>query len=187
MNHIRLHFSLALVLWIVAGCASSPDVVPESLESQIDKAVTFDQVIANPDAYRGKVVVIGGEVLKAKGLKDGTQLEVLQLPLDSFQRPTPQRTESRGRFLALNKDFLDPATFTDGVPVTIVAEVTGSAVQHLDEVDYRYPTLEIRHLHVWDDARDQNFPNSGPRFGVFGGVGMGGGRTGGGIGIGTGF
>lgn len=174
---------------LMVGCASSPDVIPEALEPQIDRNVTFNQIVADPEAYKGKTVVIGGEVLKAKGLRGGTQLEVLQLPLESTQRPTPQRTQSQGRFLAQNKEFLDPATFTDGMPVTIVAEVTGSATQRLDEVEYRYPTLEIKHLHIWDAADDQNLSASRPWFGVFGGVGMGGGRTGGGggVSIGTGF
>jgi len=158
------------------------------MESQIDKTVSFNQVIADPDAYRGKTVLIGGEVLKAKGEKDGTQLEVLQLPLESSHRPTTQRTGSRGRFLAFNRGFLDPATFADGTPVTIVGEVTGVRTQQLDETEYRYPTIEIKHLHVWDDtAYDQ--PASRPWFGIFGGVGVGGGGTGGGggVSIGTGF
>ena len=169
----------------MSGCGTSPDVIPESLEPQIDKTVTFNQVIADPGAHKGKLVVLGGEVLKAKGTKGGTQLEVLQLPLDNTQRPEPVRTESHGRFLAFNREFLDPAQFVDGTPVTIVGEITGASTQRLDEVEYRYPTVEIKHLHVWD-PNDQ-LPPWRPSVGVFGGVGMGSGRTGGGVGIGTGF
>jgi len=178
---------LFALLASVSGCGSSPDVIPESLQPQIDKTVTFNQVIADPGAYKGKLVVLGGEVLKAKGTKGGTQLEVLELPLDNGQRPEPLRTASHGRFLAFNREFLDPAQFVDGTPVTIVGEITGASIQHLDEVEYRYPTVEIKHLYVWDNSSD-SYPSAyGPRIGVFGGVGVGGGRTGGGVGIGTGF
>lgn len=180
-----LFLFLTLVVW--SGCASS-DVVPESLEPQIDKNLTFEQVLKSPDSYRGRVFVVGGEVLKAKRLKEGTQLEVLQLPLDDDQRPVAQRTGSRGRLLANQLEFLDPATFPDGTPVTMVAEVTGATTDRLDEAEYRYPTVEIKHLHIWKEPRDDYPRNPGPWWGVFGGVGIGGGtRSGGGISIGTGF
>ena len=80
------------LLAVAAGCATS--VIPESLEPQVDKTVTFSQVLEAPDSYRGKVVVWAGEVLKAKAMKGGTQLEVLQLPLDDEQGPVTDRMES---------------------------------------------------------------------------------------------
>ncbi|ULA69550.1 MAG: Starvation lipoprotein Slp -like [Nitrospira sp.] len=167
-----------------AGCATS--VVPESLEPQVDKAVTFSQVVEAPDFHRGKLIVVGGEVLRAKALKGGTQLEVLQLPLDGDQEPVSNRIESKGRFLAVQKEFLDPATIAEGTRVTIVGEVTGSSVEKMDEADYRFPTLDIKHLHRWDAKRVEEAPASGPWWNVFGGVGFGGGgsRSGGGISIG---
>lgn len=173
-----------LLAW--AGCVSGPEI-PESLEPQIDKSVTFTQVLQSPEAYTGRTVVVGGEVLSARGLKEGTQLEVLQLPLGDRQRPAAQRTESQGRFLALSRDSVDPAKFADGTPVTIVGEVTGAQTGRLDETDYRYPTLDVKYLYVWDKRREQEPWRSGPRFGVFGGVGMGGGGTVGGGGVGIGF
>lgn len=177
---------LGMALLALTGCASGPEI-PESLEPQIDKTVTFNQVLQSPESYRGKLVVIGGEVLAAKGVKEGTQLEVLQLPLSDAQRPAAQRTASQGRFLALHRDSVDPATFTDGTPVTIVGEVTGAQTGRLDETDYRYPTLDVKYLYVWDKRRDQEPWTSGPRWGVFGGVGMGGSGTIGGGGVGIGF
>jgi outer membrane lipoprotein len=171
-----------------AACASS-DVIPESLEQQIDKNVTFNQVAQSPDSYRGRTIIVGGEVLHARRLREGTQLEVLQLPLDDDHRPVGQRTESQGRLLATQQDFLDPATLPNGTPVTMVAEVTGMTTDRLDETEYRYPTMEIKHLHIWKDRPDPYAYNRGPWWGIFGGVGIGGGgtRSGGGISIGTGF
>lgn len=182
----RAFSALCVFLIGVAGCAAP--VIPESLEPQIDRSVTFGQVLESPDTYRGRTVLWTGEVLKAKALHGGTELEVLQLPATDDQAPVPQRTESKGRFLALNKTFLDPATFTDGTRVTIVGEVTGATMGKLDEADYRYPTVEVKHLHRWEDRRTADPRGSGPFLGVFGGVGVGAGtRGGGGISIGTGF
>ena len=183
MMHILQALLVGMAV-MVAGCA--PSVIPETLEPQIDNAVTFNQIVESPDSYRGKVVVLGGEILKAKALKGGTQLEVLQLPLDSDQEPVTDRMESRGRFLAVQKEFLDPATIAEGTRVTVVGEVTGSMVDKMDEADYRFPTLDVKHLHRWDAKRAEERSPQGPWWNVFGGVGFGGGgsRSGGGISIG---
>ena len=187
MDMSRVSSSLVLILLAIAvsGC-SSHSIVPETLEAQVDKTLTFPELIASPTSYQGRVVVVGGEVLKAKRLKEGTQIEILQLPLNKDQEPTPDRTQTQGRLLALQPEFLDPATLAEGTRITMVGEVTGAKTDRLDDVDYRYPTLTVKHWHIWppptyDDRR------GGPSFGVFGGVGVGGGggtRSGGGFGLG---
>ncbi len=187
MKLCSIRFLTTAMLALAAGCAST-SIIPEPLEQQIDKSVTFSQVLESPDSSRGKTVVWGGEVLKAKAMKGGTQLEVLQLPLDDDQGPVNERMESKGRFLAWQKEFLDPATIAEGTRVTIVGEVTGAAVEEMDEADYRYPTLDVKHLHRWEVRRADEPRTAGPWYGIFGGIGLGGGgRSGGGISIGTGF
>ena len=186
-THMMIRILQALLIGmsaLAAGCATP--VIPESLAPQIDRAVTFNQIVVSPESYRGKVVVVGGEILKAKALKGATQLEVLQLPLDRDEEPVTDRMESKGRFLALQKEFLDPATIAEGTRVTIVGEVTGSSVEKMDEADYRFPTVEVKHLHRWDAKKAEERSTAGPWWNVFGGVGFGGGgtRSGGGIGIG---
>ena len=103
------------------------------------------------------------------------------MPLDDSDRPSSQRQASQGRFLAFESSFLDPATLSDQPQVTIVGEVTGLDSAQLDEVEYRYPTLAIKHLHIWDAQSVEQ--NQG--FGI--GLGIGGGGGGFGGGIGTGF
>ena len=168
---------------LLFGC-SSQRIVPESMEPLIDKTVSFRDLLVSPESYKGRVLVLGGEVLNAKRLRDGTQIELLQLPLEDGERPSHDRQQSQGRFLALQQEFLDPATMVQGTRVTIVGEVSGSKTDHLDDVEYRYPTLIVKHLHVW---RVQSYSQrrSGPSVGIFGGMGVGGGsRGGGGFGIG---
>ena len=172
-----------IIAALATGCAAREQVVPESLQNQVDQSVTFEQLKESPESYRGRLVVLGGEVLKAKRLKDGTQLEVLQLPLEDGQ-PTAPRNESQGRFLAVQKDFLDPATIADETRVTVVGEVTGTTTQHLDEMEYRYPTVEVKHLKVWEASPVYQRP-ARPRWGIYGGAGTGGGY--GGVGVGIGF
>jgi outer membrane lipoprotein len=176
----RRHFYSA---WLVAGillsACSSQRIVPESMEPLVDRTVSFRDVLASPESYRGRVLVLGGEVLKAKRLQDSTQIELLHLPLEHGEEPSLDRQQSQGRFLALQQEFLDPATVVEGTRVTIVGEVSGSKTDRLDDVEYRYPTLILKHLHVWPV---QSYGQRQPGFsiGVFGG----GASRGGGFGIG---
>ena len=183
-----LFLPIVFVAAATAGCQSSPPAIPEPLASQVDTSVSFAQLKESPDSYRGRLVALGGQVLSAKRLKDGTRMEILQLPFDKSYRPAPDRSASQGRFYAFSKEFLDPATLTDGPPITLVGEVTGSQEGRLDEADYRYPTVDVKHLTVWDErAEPHAYGRPGVGVGVFGGVGMGGGGTRGGVGFGLGF
>jgi len=133
---------------LLAACQQNK-VVPPSMESQVDKQLAFAQLKESPDSNRGHLVVLGGTVLSAKRLKDGTRIEILQLPLDAYQAPGWERTASEGRFLAIQREFLDPATLPAGTRVTVVGEVLGATTLPLDETEYVYPTVEIKHLKVW--------------------------------------
>ena len=168
------------------SCVASPSPVPKSLEGSVDQTVMFSQLLEKPESYRQKVVMLGGQVLSAERLGHATRLEVLQLPLVEGGQPTDRLNESLGRFIALEPTFLDPAKLPLQTKVTIVGEVTGSTQDKVGEMDYRFPTLLIKHLHVWEDTPAPLAPVGSPTIGIFGGRGSGG-RAGGGVGIGIGF
>lgn len=176
-----------MVSVLLVGCASER-VVPDALEPTVDRTVTFGEVIEAPESYQGRVLVLGGEVLKAKRLKDGTQIELLQLPLDNGDRPILNRQQSGGRFFAIQQEFLDPATIAVGTKMTIVGEVSEAKTDQLDDVEYRYPVLIVKHLHTWQEQQSDDYGRAYPypRFSI--GIGGGtGGRIGGGGGVGIGF
>ena len=174
-----------LILPLIAlGCSSSPVRIPETLEPQIDQNLTFTEVLTSPESYKGHLILLGGRILNAKRLKEGTQVELLQLPLNKYQEPTTDLTLSQGRVLVLHQKFLDPATLMPGMLVTFVGEVSGATTDKLDDVDYRYPTLTVKHWYVWSPATVDD-RRGWPYFSVFGGMGVGGwSRGGGGFGIG---
>lgn len=172
--------SLWVATFILVTACSSQRVVPESLEPLVDRTVSFHELLSTPESYQGKVVVLGGVVLKAKRLKTGTQIELLQLPLDTRERPILDRQQSQGRFLAIQQEFLDPATIVEGTAMTIVGEMFGAKTDYLDDVEYLYPVVTIKHLHSWlAPSYDNAQPR--PRFsiGLGGGTGIGVGGSGG--------
>lgn len=141
--------ALVLCAALLGACVGPDAFVPVALREQVDRELSFAQLKERPAAFEGKLVIYGGMVLSAKRLKEATRLEVLQLPLDGSLVPVEPLTESAGRFLAFQKQFLDPATLPPGTAVTVVGEVTGVTTLPLDEIEYDYPTLEIKALKVW--------------------------------------
>ena len=133
--------TIALLVMLV-GCASTQ-------ETEDKQALTFLQVKEAPGSYQGQSAVFGGKVLTARRHKDGTRIEILQLPLDRSTRPGYDLTQSQGRFIAIYREFLDPATIPPGTRVTVTGEVSGSITQPLDETDYTYPVLTIKRVQVW--------------------------------------
>jgi outer membrane lipoprotein len=153
--------ALCLLLYLSAACAQSAHqsgrdvldrVLPDHLQQQVDQSVSFAELKANPAAYQGKTIMVSGIVVKSKRVKDRTEVEVLQIPTGSGAVPRKDRTKSQGRFLAVKSgEFLDPAVVDPGTPITVVGEVGPAVTRSMDEGEYTYPVLEIKHLVDWDE------------------------------------
>ena len=163
---------LGVCLVFMSGC-SGVQVVPKDLEEQVNRDISFVQLLEAPLDHKGQILVIGGQVLSAKRLKDGTQIEVLQLPLDRNMKPGGSLQKSQGRFIALQEEFLDPATLPSGTRVTVVGEVSGMVTLPLDETTYDFPTLVIKRLTVWPPISTYRvlcpYPYGYPYWGPYGG------------------
>ena len=144
-------------LLIASGCATGDNLEPSG------PRVTYAQLKATPETYKGQTITLGGKVLSAKRLKEETRIEILQLPLVSSLKPNVDLSTSQGRFLATKKEFLDPATTPSGTFLTVTGEVTGSAILPLDEMDYTYPIVEIKNLRVW--PKEEEPPHIRPYIG----------------------
>jgi len=156
---ILILLQLAFTVIISAGCAPP---FSKTLLDKVETKLAFSELFKAPENHIGKMVMVGGTIVDVKNLKEGTQIEVLQKPLDGEGRPE-MTDETGGRFLFVSQTYLDAAVYHRGRSISIIGEVTGSKVQPLGEIDYRYPVLTARELHLWS-------PSSGPRFSI--GVGM---------------
>ena len=149
----------ALSLWFLAflfllgGCAS---VVPRELRKEVDRSISFEELRMNPNAYLGRVVLLGGEIIETENLQDETQLEMLQKPLGDGDMPV-DTGESEGRFLISYPGYLDPAIYSSGRYVTAVGEVLGLQSLKIGEAEYQAPIISGKFVHLW--------PKTGPYYG----------------------
>ncbi len=135
-----------LLLVILSGCATI--IKPQELRGMAQEKIALAQVVKNPEAYKGRTVLWGGKIMRVVNKKEGTLIEVLQLPLDINDRPKDVDT-SQGRFLALQPGYLDVAIYRPGREVTIVGKVQAIKKLPLGEIEYSYPFLKVKGIHLW--------------------------------------
>ena len=106
---------------ISAGCVP---LISRELRREMSPDITFKDVIKNPDAHKGKTILISGIILGSKNTKKGTLIEILQKPANIDGRPKDV-DDSDGRFLALYDGYLDTAIYSSGRDVAVAGEITG--------------------------------------------------------------
>lgn len=142
---MRIRAILALLfMLLLAACTHL--ISDKSLE-RADRSVKFGDLRKDPDAFRGKFIILGGLVTSVRQNREGVQLEVVEYPLDSEEMPDVTG-ESGGRFLVNLPPDVGYATFKPGVLVTMAGEVVGKEVRSLDKMEYAYPVLVVKEIHI---------------------------------------
>ena len=148
-------FLLFSLIFLLSGCAH---VISKDLRTNADASLTFSQVHQNPNTYKGKSVVWGGEIIETVNQKDGTtQIELFQRPLGWREEPK-EALASEGRFLILVEKYLDPYLFRRGRKITVAGEILGEKIKPLGEMDYRYPLLLSKQINLWEEYYYRPYP-----------------------------
>jgi outer membrane lipoprotein len=96
-------------------------------------------------------VIWGGEIIETAIQKEGGALiETYQRPLN-FRGEPDENAASEGRFLIRVENYLDPYIYRRGRRITVAGEVLGERIKPVGEMDYRYPLLAARQIHLWEE------------------------------------
>ena len=141
-----LVISATLGALIVTGCAH---VISEQLRLQVPPELTFKEVSRGPAKYQGKIVLWGGVIIKSTNSKEGTLIEVLEKPL-GFRGQPKDVDVSEGRFLILHPKYLDTAIYAQDREITVAGKVIGERTLPLGEIEYSYPVIAPKEMHLWE-------------------------------------
>lgn len=145
------HNSLRIIVgWLALvgiGCAHT---ISEGMRQQATPPIPFKQLHADPEAYKERVVILGGRILEVHNTDEGTRLEILQKPLTPYEQPqVGEYTE--GRFMADCEIYLDPAVYTTNRDITIAGRVLGAYEGQVDEATYLYPLISCQEIRLWPE------------------------------------
>jgi outer membrane lipoprotein len=163
VNRILTFVQGMIAIWVLVGCASA---ISQQSRDQVTLEAAFSDIIKNPQSLAGEVVLLGGKIIATTPHDRGTELVVLQLPLDVGSRPKTS-SQSEGRFLVQAADFMDPAVYAPDRYITLVGKISGVEERPLGQTVYRYPELALIEIKLWPEE----VPRSEPRFQF--GFGMG--------------
>ena len=155
----------ACIWGLVLGCAAG---IPPQLARQVSWNLGFPEIRRYPEAYRGRLIALGGIVTHIEAADEGYRANVSELPFEPSGRYRPAVDQlPRGRFIVLIPGQAFSSDLRPGAEVTVVGEVLGAGTLSEVGVDDSMPLLEARHLKVWG-------PSWWPRFqiGVWGGIGI---------------
>jgi outer membrane lipoprotein len=148
----RVHRTVrTLLVSGIAGlmlCACAP-VISQQVMDQVDRNITYGALAAQPDEFKGKMVLLGGTIVQAVPKPAETEIVVVQKQVSSDGEPR-LTDKSEGRFLVVVDRFLDPAIYASGRDITVAGEVRGSVLRRLGEIDYRYPVIAASELYLWN-------------------------------------
>lgn len=147
--------ALAMIVLLFAGSCAYP--IAKQLRAQAQKEnLTFARVLENPEAFKGGIVLWGGKIIETKNHEQGSELIMLQTPLDFWGMPKAART-SQGRFIIQSSRFFDPQIYTADKKITLAGEVLGAQERALGKTTYTYPVVRIREIHFWESS---DYPDS---------------------------
>lgn len=144
-----LRWPWGLVFLILWGCQHP---IQREYREEAVRDVPFQEIRRDPSAYVGSTVIWGGEVIETVNLPRETEIIILQTPLGREGRPE-EPIRSEGRFIARAPDFLDPDVYEKGRRVTVAGEITGVESRPLGKMEYAYPILRIRQIHLWREEQ----------------------------------
>ena len=137
----------AAALAILAGCVPT---ISTTLQREAGRQPGFAELAAHPENYQGRLVVLGGEVMKVEPAGRGSLMEVNQFRLDDRLYPAGAglyggRAPSGGTFEVQSGEYLSPDKYQPGSRITVAGTVAG---QHGG-----FLLLKAQEIHFWEGPR----------------------------------
>ena len=157
----RLWALLLGVMLLLGGCASV------EFEDTADRLPWTPRDVAGASGSVSGTVVWGGRIVAIENLSDGTEFQVLALPLNSGNVPDVDAS-SVGRFVAWYPGFLEPEDYAPGRYVSLAGRLEGRVEGSVGDTAILLPYVRTAQVHLW--PRDLGLWNN--RWSVGVGVGI---------------
>ncbi len=140
--------AMVLLLWLWPQLAAAASPVPTELYAEVDHGLRPATVLADPEGYHGRTLLLGGLVERTVSDVAGVTVEIACWRLDRDDRPEAP-DPATGRILASGGN-LDGARLQPGRLVTLVATVVGTGTA----ASGMLPQVQIRFVYPWPTAAE---------------------------------
>ncbi len=147
---MRKFLFLVAAFFLISSCTH---VISRPMREEARMDVPFSEMKENIDKYKGELFILGGIIVNTKNTDEGSIIEAVHTNVNSYGNIIDPDVSS-GRFMALEKGYLDPLIYKKGRYITVAGVLTGSRTKKIGEFDYNYPLLEIRELYLWKEEKE---------------------------------
>jgi len=109
-----------ILILALGGCGPA---ISTSLQQEASPRVSFAELASHPDNYKGRLEILGGEVMSVQPWEKGSLLTVDQRQLDD--RLYPIGTSSGGTFLVESDEWLNSNWYVPKSKVVVAGVVQG--------------------------------------------------------------
>jgi outer membrane lipoprotein len=149
----KIYFISVIILTALLSCA--PVFKREIMDTALID-IPLSSIRQNPDAYKGRVFIIGGLIVSTKITENGSLIEAIYVPVDSLGYLKDIK-HANGRFLAIlpkEKGLLDPVIYRQGREITVAGKFVEMQTGKIGEMQYAYPFFEIKDIHLWEERKE---------------------------------
>jgi len=153
-------YLIVLSAFFLVSCAHI--ISKENVDLSV-KDVPFSKIQETPESYMDRIFVLGGFIAKTVNTKQGSEIEIVQNPIDSFGSVI-ERDLSEGRFIVTTTKHLDRLIYIKGRSITMAGKLIGNRKSMLDESEYNYPVFELKEIYLWKEEKLYPYYNYDPYY-----------------------
>jgi starvation-inducible outer membrane lipoprotein len=151
---------VCLVLGLLLPACAPTRIFPPEVSDKVDRTVSFENLIANPDHYKDRTVELGGQIVGSIAEQDEIHMLVRALPIRTRPYGPVDMGRLRGMFVIRFTGKIGTQDVQDGNMVVVIGTVMGAIATSLTGTPVRRPTVTAECFHIWRTQGNQidDFP-----------------------------
>lgn len=146
---------ISTLLFFISTSACNA-VLSEQVRSTANEETLFEEIFEDPNEHLGKIILLGGEILRLQYKGQKTEVEFAEIPLYRGGKPA-LGFDPGEHFFVIFPERVDETLLKKGKVLTIAGRVIGTRQLH----GYDYPLFAYEEAYVWDKLRQDRFPSYG--------------------------
>ncbi len=160
---------IAFIFLTFVGCTHP---ISNNMRANLDPAVSVAGLFESPDAYIGKRVMMGGNIVETRNFPDQSEIEVVQKSIGPYGN-LDTGDATRGRFIFRRPGYLESEVYAKGRDIIGAGVIVGSQSGKIGDRDYQFPVIEPEEMNLIEQYRNYPYYND-PFYPYYGYGGFGG-------------
>ncbi len=139
---------LSLFIMFLSGCMHA--ISRQDRDAALAN-VTPDSILKDFENQKGKLVLMGGEIVETRNQGKEVVIEIMQKPLSHATDRPLENGRADGRFLVKYDESKDPAVYAKGRDITVTGTVVGKEVLKINQKEYTYLVLQNKETYLWPE------------------------------------